>query len=75
MTKDERLLLEIYKETLAGGKVVNPLKIAQRLGFKEKLTQNILRGLMQANFLKRYTPEEFSLTPGGVEMARSLLKE
>lgn len=73
MTKDERFLMELYKQHEKKVEFVDPKKIAEILGFKEHLTKNILKGLIQANLVKRYTPDEVALTERGREVARSLL--
>lgn len=75
MTKDERLLIELYRETQKNKPegTVNLLQVATALGFKEKLTREILKGLMQANLVKWSTSEEVALTERGIEVARSLL--
>ncbi len=76
MTKDERFLIEIYKALQAAGNLegsVNPQKIAKKLGFREVLLREIIKGLAKANFIKSYGPEEITLTEGGRALARSLL--
>ena len=73
MTKDERFLIEVYRAHLAGQEEINPHLIAQKLGIKEIPTNEILKGLRQANFIKIYGPEEIVLTERGIELARSLL--
>lgn len=74
MTKDERFLIEIYKRLKATKKeTLNPYLLGKELGHKEHLIGNILRNLMQANLVKRFSPEEIGLTPRGSEVAESLI--
>jgi Mn-dependent DtxR family transcriptional regulator len=76
VTKDERFLIELYRATLASSaaeKIVDPSQIAKKLGYKENLTKEILKGLRQANFIKIYSPQEVLLTERGEEVARTLL--
>lgn len=74
MTKDERFLIEIYRKLKESDReTCNPEDIALELGYNTRLMNNILKGLMQANLVKRYTPDEITLTPRGFEVARSLL--
>ena len=74
MTKDERLLREIYKKLQTGRETVNPFDIGHDLGFKDHQITIILRGLMQANLVKRFAPEEVALTSRGQEVALTLVK-
>lgn len=73
MTKDERFLAELYR-TLHGDLEgsVDPNAIAEKLGYNERLIKNILKGLMRANLVARYSPEEIGLTARGLEVAQSL---
>jgi hypothetical protein len=76
MTKDERLLVEFFKVAAASGNPdegINPQPIIKRLGYKELLSKDILKGLAKANFIKIYGPEEIVVTPGGQTLARMLL--
>lgn len=76
MTKDERFLIEIFRIFQANKDPetpINPLTIAKKLGYKENLTKEILKGLRLANLIKIYGPEEIILTERGHEVARSLL--
>jgi Mn-dependent DtxR family transcriptional regulator len=76
MTKDERFLIEIYRASQLSaheGKEINPIPLAQKLGYKELLLKNILKGLRQANLIKIYGPEEIVLTERGIAVACSLL--
>ncbi len=71
MTKDERFLLELYRKLQeSGGDYFDPQKIADSLGYNERLTKNILNGLMRANLVKRRSEGEVSLTERGLEVAR-----
>jgi Mn-dependent DtxR family transcriptional regulator len=76
MTKDERFLIEIYKASQASkepDEEINPVPIAKKLGYKEHLTKELLKGMRQANLIKIYSPEAIILTERGREVARSLL--
>jgi Mn-dependent DtxR family transcriptional regulator len=76
MTKDERFLLEILRASQALSEhdgCVNPLQIAKKLGYKENLTKEILKGLRQANLIKIFGTEEIALTDRGKEVASALL--
>ncbi|MCC5831451.1 MAG: hypothetical protein JJU12_00205 [Chlamydiales bacterium] len=74
MTKDERFLVELYKK-LKGDleSTCNPYLLGRELNYKEHLMKNILKGLMQANLVKRYSEEEIGLTKRGREVAESLM--
>jgi Mn-dependent DtxR family transcriptional regulator len=75
MTKDERLILEIYQRILKTKKTTaNALEIGASLGYKEHLVRNIIQGLMKANLVKGIGPEKVGLTDGGKELAQSLLE-
>lgn len=76
MTKDERFLVELFKAAVASGDPeapLNPQPIIKRLGYKELLIKDILKGLTKANFIKIEGPEELVVTEGGRALARSLL--
>lgn len=73
MTKDELFVKELYKH-LKEQETVDPFLVGRRLGYSERQVKNILRGLMQANFVKRFAEGEVALTSLGEELARSLLK-
>ncbi len=73
MTKDEKYLVELYRrlqDDLEGS--YDPLLLAKELKFSDRLVQNILRGLMQANFVKYTSSKKISLTDRGCELAQSL---
>ena len=72
MTKEEKLLLELYKR-LQDRETVDPSSVGRELGFSRRQINNILNGLMKANFVKRFAPDEVVLTSLGEELARSLL--
>lgn len=73
MTKDELFVKELYKR-LQERETIDPYFVGRKLGYSERQIKNILQGLMQANFVKRYSSDEVALTPLGEELARSLLK-
>ena len=73
MTKDERFLIELYRAAQAAEVVVNPVPLAKKLGYKENLTKELLKGLRQANLVKIISPQEVELTERGVQVARALL--
>lgn len=66
MTKDERFLIELSRRGES-----DPLALGKSLGYKEHLVNNILRGLMQANLVKRIGAC-VALTARGEEVAREL---
>jgi DNA-binding MarR family transcriptional regulator len=73
MTKDERFLIELYRKLRENPDgVCDPRLIAKELNYNERLMKNILKGLMQANLVKRYSDEEVGLTERGREVAESL---
>ncbi len=73
MTKDERFLVELYRKLRENlDATCDPHSIANELNYNERLMKNILRGLMQANLVKRYSEEEIGLTERGLEVARTL---
>ena len=76
MTKDERLLVELFRAAQASGDLeglINPQEIAKKLGYREVLIKNILKGLRQANFIKIYNSEEVVVTEQGRALVDSLL--
>lgn len=76
MTKDERFLVELYRTLNSSGNLeagINPQQLAKKLGYKELLTKDILKGLRQANFIIIDGPEEIAITQRGIDVARSLL--
>lgn len=75
MTKDEKLLVEIYRSLDPVDEVADPYAVGEKIGFKEKLVKNILQGLMQANLVKRYGPNEVGLTERGREVVSTLIKK
>lgn len=75
MTKDERFLIEIFKKANEAGDpfcAVDPMQVAQHIGFSPRQAGTILRGLCQANFLKKQG-DRVHLTPRGEELVRSLI--
>ena len=72
MTKDERFLLEMYRKLETLDDTLDPYQLAKDLGYSERLTQNILRGLCQANFIKKYDEDEVGLTERGIELAKAV---
>ncbi len=74
MTRDERFLIQVYKMTHAVKvKDISPEKVGASLAYSERLIKNILRGLMQANFLRRTHGENIQLTEQGLELIKSLI--
>lgn len=69
MTKDERFLIELLKR----GETATCKEMASALSLSEKQFKNILKGLMQANFIKRLSDEKITLTSRGVDVAQDLL--
>ncbi len=72
MTKDEKLLLEMFRNLSQEEKTVDPFKIGKKLGYSEHQIKTILQGLLQANLVKRFEPTDFRLTERGVETAKKL---
>jgi Mn-dependent DtxR family transcriptional regulator len=72
MTKDEKLLLEMYKGLSPENHLVNPFKIGKKLGYSDHQIKTILNGLLQANLIKRFEPMDFGLTERGKEIAKTL---
>lgn len=74
MTKDERLLIEMYRLLSGVEETVDPYQVGKRLGYNERMTTSILHVLMQANLAKRYGPHQVTLTARGRQVAESILK-
>ena len=73
MTKDERLLLELFKVAPRDVDLpFNPQPVIQRLGYKEHLVKEIFKGLVKANLIKIIAPDEILLTEGGRTLALTL---
>ena len=70
MTKDERLLLELYNSEEG----VEQSVLMEKLHFSPRQIKTILQGLMQANLVKRFGPDEVGLTERGRTVAQSLKK-
>ena len=76
MTKDERFLIEIFQAIQATPNAqgaADPRQIAKKLGYKEVLTYEIIKGLRKANFIKMNSEEQVVLTERGELLARTLL--
>jgi Mn-dependent DtxR family transcriptional regulator len=73
MTKDERLLLELFKAAPRNPNTpFNPKPVIKRLGYKEHIVKEIFKGLAKANLIKVFSPNEILVTEGGRALARSL---
>lgn len=74
MTKDEKFLITLYRHVQGKEEgIYNPRLLAKELGWTDHLLNNVLKGLMQANLVKRYSPEEIGLTSRGLEVAEGLV--
>lgn len=74
MTRDERFLVELFLLTQNSiDEGIDSLEVGKKLGYKEKLIYNILRGLMQANFVKRVDDDAIKLTPQGLALVKDLM--
>ncbi|NGX61605.1 MAG: hypothetical protein K940chlam9_01092 [Chlamydiae bacterium] len=73
MTKDEKYLTELYR--LVEGspeRGVDPACVGSNLGYSDRQTKNILKGLMKANFVVYHNSDEVALTSRGLSLAQSL---
>lgn len=74
MTKDEKFLITLYRHVQGREETTyNPRLLAKEMGWNDHLLNNVLKGLMQANLVKRYSPEEIGLTSRGLEVAEGLV--
>jgi Mn-dependent DtxR family transcriptional regulator len=77
-TKDEKYILAIYKRALLSGDidaVMDKYEVGKEAGLSERAVDAILTLLMQANFVKKESKTEISLSKQGEELAKRLLEQ
>ncbi len=77
MTRDEKFLLELFKESKGSSREktgIDPDHISKKLGLSERQTKTILRWLFQANIIKTLEGNQIYLTSHGESVARSLIE-
>ncbi len=72
LTKEERFIVALAKEVEGNlEQEADFPSMARRLGFRERMTEGILRVLQQGNFIKR-KGDKVTLTKLGFELAEVL---
>lgn len=77
-TKDEQFLLRHYEMALELGNPEMPLNreaVGRTIGLSPKTTKTICALLAQANFIRKYSDDEITLTPHGINLAKNLKGE
>lgn len=74
-TKDEMFMLRLYEEASKQEEIEDPLdryQIGQLAGLQPKAVDTICNLLAQANFIKKRSPTEVSITPHGIKLVENL---
>ena len=74
-TKDETFMLRLYEEAFKQPHIEDPLdryQIGQLAGLQQKAVDTICTLLGQANFIKKHSKTEISITPHGIKLVESL---
>ena len=74
-TKEERFILQLYKEALKCNNIYEPLdcyEIGESIGYSERLVKNTVKILAQINFIRKKGASEISITDLGIELVNSL---
>jgi Mn-dependent DtxR family transcriptional regulator len=69
-TPDERFLCKLYEIALSKGNPLHPVSImavAKGIGYKELAVKNMVKLLAQANFIKKVSDTQVSLTQNGCD--------
>lgn len=75
-TKDERFMLAVYEEVKDDyDKIVNRYDIGTKIGLQSRGVDATCNLLIQANFLKKRSQAEVSLTENGKKLVEKLLGE
>lgn len=74
-TKDESFMLRLYEEASKQSEIDAPLDryaIGVLVGLQQKAVDTICNLLAQANFIKKQSKTEISITPHGVKLVQNL---
>lgn len=74
-TKDEKFMIRLYEEALKQPSMDDPLDrylIGNSLGLHAKAVDTICVLLGQANFIKKQSKTEISITPHGIKLVDNL---
>jgi predicted transcriptional regulator len=75
-TKDERFLLKLHEMALKRGgaeEEVDRFAVGRAIGLNDRVIDNIVRHLAQANFVKKGEEGAVMLTPHGLSLIEHLL--
>ena len=76
LTKDEKFLIKLHETAAAKGNPeteVDRFAVGRSLGQKDKIVDNIVRHLAQANFVKKGEGQSIYLTSQGLRLIDTLL--
>ena len=76
-TKDEAFMIRLYQEASKQSDIEDPLdryQIGTLVGLQSKAVDTICNLLAQANFIKKQGKIEVSITPHGIKLVETLLK-
>ena len=74
-TKDERFMMRLYEEAAKRGDMDEPLDryvIGSLIGIQPKAVDTICNLLAQANFIKKHSKNDVSITPHGMKLVENL---
>lgn len=74
-TKDESFMIRLYDEASKQADIEDPIDryvIGQLVSLQKKAVDTICNTLAQANFIKKRSPTEISITPNGVRLVEML---
>lgn len=80
-TKEERFILESYRQARAANRehpqeaVLQRYQIGQKVGMGERGVNASFKLFVKANFVQALEEGDFSLSEGGVRLAKTLLSE
>lgn len=75
-TKDEMFMISLFEEAAKMPEIDDPLdryQIGTSVGLHKTATDTICVLLAQANFIKKQSPTEISITPHGMRLVEDLL--
>ena len=75
ITKEERYLLELYKQTKDDFDLIDRYELGKSINHSERLVKNTVKLLTQMNFIKKSGKNDIYITKLGIELAESLLKQ
>ena len=76
-TKDEKFLITIYEIAQCKGNFFSTItntEICMKLQKEKKTVHNMIKYLLQSNFLKKINKETVKLTENGKQLAQSLFE-